>query len=236
MGGFERSTMDLITNQNNPTGTVTFLNLSKSAGRLLLSIVLVGMLTITLGCSGEDLSHGYTRRGELIYYKGKRIDKEGAHDLAEFVAAAQRKLALASNVDAASFEALSYDYSKDKNKVYYKWISGPRFWVVEIPGADPGTFEVLGLALAKDKNHVWKEDRKVERADPRTIQPFTDRVWKDAKHVWFSGNVVKGADAATFEAMGDGYHYRDATRVYWIFNVVKVKEGADPTTFKINEE
>lgn len=216
------------------TQTASFLELIKSYANILRFVIPVCILSTTVGCMGEDLGHGYSRKGEFIYHKSKRIDKEGAHDLDEFAVAARRKLTLANNVDAASFEALSVDYSKDQKKVYYKWISGARFWIVEVPGADPATFEVLGLALAKDKNHVWKEDRKVEGADPKTTKVLTDRVWKDAKHVYFYGNVIKGADAATFEALDDDYHYRDANRVYWIFNVVKVVEGADPKTFKTN--
>ncbi|MGB0580932.1 MAG: DKNYY domain-containing protein [Limisphaerales bacterium] len=193
------------------------------------------LLLLLVGCShrpDEDLGHGYGRTGKFIYFNGKRIDQEGAHDLAEFAVAVRHKLTLATGVDAASFKALSKNYSRDQNKVYYRWISGPRFWVVEMPGADPETFEVLGLSLAKDKNHVWKQDSKVEGADPGTTKVMTSRVWKDDHNVWFYGNIVQGADAATFGALGDGHHYRDTNRVYWIFNVVKVVEGADPKTFK----
>lgn len=222
-------------NETHPSETRFFTGPIKSSMTLQRSILLFCALVTTMtmiGCTGEDLGHGYSRKEGFVYYKGKRIDKEGAHDLDEFAVIARRKLTLANNVDAASFKALSHDYSKDKNKVYYKWISGRQFWVVEVQGADPATFEALSLALAKDKNYIWKEDRKIEGSDPSTITVFTDRVWKDAKQVYFYGNVVKGADAATFEALGDDYHYRDADRVYWIFNVVKVVEGADPKTFK----
>ncbi len=216
--------------------TASFSGLIKFFGNLLWVTPIFIILLTAAGCTGENLGHGYSRKGEYICYKGKRIDKEGAGDLDEFAVAAGRNLTLANNVDAASFTALSPDYSKDRNKVYYRWISGPRSWVVEVPGADPATFEVLGLALAKDQNHVWKEDRKVEGADPQTTRILTDRVWKDAQHVWFYGNVIQGADPATFESLGDDYHYRDANRVYWIFNVVKVVEGADPKTFKVGGE
>ena len=212
----------------------------KSLENLVLSSLLLSMLLTMAGCDGEGeseiLGHGYKRKGGFIFHKGKRIDKEAAHDLDKFALIARQKLILAKNVDAASFKPLSPDYCIDKNKVYYKWISGHRFWMVEIQKADPESFEVLGLALAKDKNHVWKEDRMVEGADPQTTQILTDRVWKDAQYVWFYGNVVKDADAATFESLGDDYHYRDASCVYWIFNVAKVVEGADPNTFKIKRK
>jgi hypothetical protein len=201
----------------------------------MMTLIFLPILVFCISCSGDqELGHGYTREGEFIYFEGKRIDREGAHDLDEFAVIVGHELTLANEVDAATFQGLSEDYSKDENKVYYKWISGPRFWVVEIPGADPATFEPLGLALARDKNHVWRADTVVGGADARTARSIeAGRVWLDANHVWVNRKIVEGADPATFEAMGDGYHYRDAKRVYWIFNQVRVVEGADPKTFTV---
>ena len=68
----------------------------------------------------EDLGHGYARQGRSILFSGKRIDQEGAHDIERFAKAAGKKLTLCNNVDAASFQPLSEEYSKDINKVYYK--------------------------------------------------------------------------------------------------------------------
>jgi hypothetical protein len=62
------------------------------------------------------------------------------------------KLSQCADVDAASFKALSEEYTKDKNKVYYKWISSGRFWVVELPLADAKSFEVIGSNLAKTRS------------------------------------------------------------------------------------
>jgi len=201
-------------------------------------VALLCLLASPMGCSAaEDLGHGYTRKGEHIFYAGKRIDQEVPHDLDFLKSFLKRELTIPKAVDAVSFEALSKDYSKDQSKVYYRWIRGAKFWVVEIADADPATFEVLGTALAKDKDHVWKKDLKVAGADARTTQVLATngRVWKDQNHVWFSGNIIRDADATTFEALGDGFHYRDAKQVYWIFNVVKVVEGADPKTFKLKK-
>ena len=77
----------------------------------------------------ENLGQGYSRQGEFILFDGKRIDREGAHDIDRFAKAVGRKLTLCSDVDAASFDVLSAEYTKDKNKVYYKWISPGPFWV-----------------------------------------------------------------------------------------------------------
>lgn len=203
-------------------------------------LLLFCLLTISLisGC-GENLGEGYSRKGEFIYYKGKRIDKSGANDISEFAVIARRKLTLCSNVDAASFEVLSQDYTKDKNKVYYKWISGSRFWVVEVPGADSETFEVLGLSLARDKNHVYIEEAIVQGADSNRVKSiFGSRIWLDTHNVWNDRRKIEEADPETFERIGKsefGY-YRDSKRVYSYFGRLKVVEGADPKTFKSSNE
>ena len=201
--------------------------------------VFLALLIFASGCTSqtarEQVGHGYSREGHFIFYGDRRIDTEIPKDLDFLRSFLGRELTIARDIDAASFEALSNKYSKDKFNVYYRWIRGTKFWVVEIPGADPSTFKALGLSLAVDGQHVWMQDRKVAGADARTTQVLdtNGRVWKDQKHVWFYGNIIRGADTTTFEAMGDGFHYRDDKRVYWIFNVVKVVEGADPKTFKL---
>jgi hypothetical protein len=58
-----------------------------------------------------------------------RIDQAGPETLDGFQRTLGRWLVLANDVDAASFVALSPEYSKDKNTVYHKWISPGRFWV-----------------------------------------------------------------------------------------------------------
>ena len=200
----------------------------------------LALILLDSGCNsrtvGEPLGHGYSREGQFICYDGKRVNMEVPKDLDFLKSFLGRELTIAKDVDAASFEALSSKYSKDQFKVYYRWTRGTKFWVVEIPGADPLTFKVLGLSLGMDNQNVWKQDRKVAGADARTTQVLdtNGRVWKDQNHVWFSGNIIQDADTTTFEALGDGFHYRDSQRVYWIFNVVQVVEGADPKTFKLN--
>ncbi|SHF91238.1 DKNYY domain-containing protein [Dysgonomonas macrotermitis] len=52
-----------------------------------------------------------------------------------------------NNVDAVSFEIVSFPYCKDKNQVYYKNIP--------IYGSDPKTFAILDDRYAKDKKHVY---------------------------------------------------------------------------------
>ena len=82
--------------------------------------LLLGVVFLTGLCTAEDLGKGYSRKGEFIFFEGKRIDQEGAHDIHKFSRAVGRKLTLCSEVDAASFEVLSEEYTRDKNKVFYK--------------------------------------------------------------------------------------------------------------------
>lgn len=177
----------------------------------------------------EDLGHGYSRKGDHVYFKGQRIDQAGREDIDKFAKVVGRPLTLCKDVDAASFVALSEEYTKDKNKVYYKWISPGRFWVVELSDADPTTFGVLDFNLAKDSKRVWKFDRVIDAADPATVTVVHPRwVWKDRNRVYYQGVVIADADPATFRHLGQGF-YRDAKRVYWCTDPLP---GADPESFK----
>jgi hypothetical protein len=178
---------------------------------------------------GEDLGHGYSRKGENIYFQGHRIDQAGRDDIDKFAKVVGHPLTLCKDVDAASFVALSGEYTKDKNKVYYKWISPGRFWVVELADADPTTFAVLDFNLAKDGKRVWKLDKVIVGADPTTatvVRPHW--VWKDRNRVYYQGVVIADADPATFRHLAQGF-YRDANRAYWCNDPLP---GADLETFK----
>jgi hypothetical protein len=178
---------------------------------------------------GEVVGHGYTRKGEFIYFDGQRIDRAGKEDLDEFAKFTGLNLTLCSNVDAASFKALSEEYSKDKHKVYYKWISPGRFWVVELPKADVKSFEVVGFNFAKDSKNVWWYGSILPDVDPATVEVVNDGfVWKDAKSVWYQHEKITNADVKSFRHIEQAF-YCDASRVYWSSTPL---EGADPKTFR----
>jgi serine/threonine protein kinase len=178
---------------------------------------------------GDVLGHGYTRVGEFIYFDGQRIDQAGKRDIDEFAQFIGQDLTLCSDVDASSFKALSEEYTKDKNKAYYKWISPGRFWVVELPKADVKSFEVIGFNLARDSNHVWWYGSILSEIDAATVEVVEDGfVWKDAKGVWYQDERIEGADAKTFRHLDQAF-YRDAKRVYWSSTPL---DGADPDTFR----
>ncbi len=177
----------------------------------------------------EDLGHGYSRDGDVIFFEGKRIDQEGVDDIQRFASAVGHKLTLCSKVDAASFEVLNEQYSKDKNKVYYKWVSPGRFWVVELPAADVASFKVINFAHAVDANAIWYLDLPIEGSNPSTVQLIADRIVKDAKSVYVSGQPQPHLDAETFQSVGSAY-YSDTNGVYWGDKPI---DGADAATFEV---
>ena len=177
----------------------------------------------------EVLGHGYSRQGDFIYFDKQRIDQAGKEDFDRFSKSAGLELSQCADVDAASFKALSEEYTKDKNKVYYKWISSGRFWVVDLPLADAKSFEVISSNLAKDTKQVWWYGEPLPGVDPKTVELVNAGfVWKDAKSVWYQRTEIPGADAKTFRHLDQAF-YRDANRVYWSTTPL---DGADLDTFR----
>ncbi len=177
----------------------------------------------------EVLGHGYSRQGDFIYFDKQRIDQAGRIDFDRFAKLANFKLSQCANIDAATFKALSGEYTKDENKVYYKWTSSGRFWVVELPMADAKSFEVIGVNLARDSKNVWWHGELLQGVDPKTIELVNAGfVWKDAKSVWYQREKISGADAKTFRHLEQAF-YRDANRVYWSMTPL---DGADLDRFR----
>jgi hypothetical protein len=185
----------------------------------------------------EELGFGYVRRGAKIHFEGggrtgadsTRIDEPSRENIAGFGHALGRPIRVCSSLDAASFEPLSVEYSRDKNHVYYKWISPGRFLVVELPEADVASFKPLNLAHAIDKNAIWYLDEPIPDSDPVTAELIGNRMVKDSKRVYFAGEPQPQLDAETFRSVGSAY-YIDANGVYWGVDRVA---GADPATFRV---
>ena len=179
--------------------------------------------------TAEVLGHGYSRQGDFIYFEQQRIDQAGRDDFERFAKFSNLKLKQCADIDATSFKALSEEYTKDKNKVYYKWINSGRFWVVELPLADAKSFEVVSSKLAKDAKQVWWYGEPLAEVDPKTVELVNAGfVWKDAKNVWYQRNKISGADAKTFRHLDQAF-YRDANRVYWSSTPL---DGVDLDTFR----
>jgi hypothetical protein len=175
------------------------------------------------------LGHGYERRGDFIYFNDERIDQAGRADLHRFEQRLGRRVQPANDIDVASFEVLSEQYTKDEFAVYYKWISPGWYCIVEIVGADPATFEALDLDLARDARHVFRADEIFPAADPATAEVVTPNfVWRDRNTVYYNHIPMENADPKTFRHLDQAF-YRDEDDVYWGFTRLI---GADPDTFR----
>ena len=196
---------------------------------IAFAAVLLTLVYFGYDAPRTSVGNGYARDERYVFFKGERIDQAGQHDIEKFARAVGHPLTLCKDVDAPSFVSMSEEYSKDKNKVYFKWISPGRFWVVELAGADPATFAVLDSGLAKDAKTVWKADRIIGGADPATATVINPHwTWKDRNRVYYQGSVITGADPATFKHIGQGF-YRDAKQVWWCTDPLP---GADPDSFR----
>lgn len=198
-------------------------------------IPLILFFGLVLGICGKEpvipLEHGYATQGPHVLFGGKRIDEHGAGDFRRFRRQLrQPALNMAKHPDAETFKALSPEYTKDANMVYYKWISPGRWWVVEIPAADPATFQVVGFNLGKDKDSVWWFGQEQHGPDPATLELVNDGfVWKDDVGVWYQHEMVAGAHAPSFRHVG-GPYYADTNHVYWGQERIA---GADIPSFKL---
>jgi hypothetical protein len=188
-----------------------------------------------------DLGHGYVRRDGAIHFIGggttgtgadaTRIDMPSPMLLKKVVDSQFGSFKTTEGLDVASFEALSEEYTRDKDRVYHKVISPGVFLVIVLPEADPASFEVLASNLARDRKHVWYYERSQPGADPSTLEVVNERfaVFKDKDSVHYQSERIAGADPASFRHLGSGY-YRDKNRVYWGPEPVP---DTDPATFKV---
>ena len=188
-----------------------------------------------------DLGHGYVRRDGAIHFIARgitgtganatRIDMPSPELLKKVVDSQFGPFKTAEGLDVATFEALSEDYTRDKNRVYYKVVSNGDFIVILLPEAHPASFEALTFDLARDRNHVWYRDRIQKGADPATFKLINEdfAVFLDKDSVHYQNEIIAGADPASFKHLASGY-YADRNRIYWSSTPIP---DADPATFKV---
>lgn len=187
-----------------------------------------------------DLGHGYVRRDGAIHFIGggitgagadtTRIDTPSPKLLRKVVRSQYGPFKTAEGLDVASFEALSEEYTRDKNRVYFKVVSPGEFLVIVLPEADPATFELLARNAVRDKNHVWYSDNLLRGVDPSTVELIGNGpVFKDKDSVHYQSDRMAGADPASFRHLGSGY-YQDKNHVYWCIDPIP---DADPTSFRV---
>ena len=68
------------------------------------SIFLFCFAFLAAECTAEDLGKGYSRKGGFVFFEGKRIDQEGAHDIKKISPSAISFLVSHSQNACASFQ------------------------------------------------------------------------------------------------------------------------------------
>lgn len=109
------------------------------------------------------------------------------------------------DVDVQSFEALPYDYGRDKNFVYYDGRV--------IDGADPATFTVLGYLMAKDARAVYVYDRAEPLLDPTRVQFLGNYYTQQGSEIHYKGRPTE-IDTTTFELIPHNLGARDKNGMY----------------------
>jgi hypothetical protein len=187
-----------------------------------------------------DLGHGYVRRDGAIHFIGggitgtganaTRIDTPSPRLLRKVVMSKFGSFKTAEGLDVNSFEVLCEEYTRDKNRVYYKVISNDEFIVIVLPEADPASFELLGGGLSRDKKLVWYNSDIQHGVDAATVEPIEGGpVYRDKNSVFYQYTAIAGADPASFKHIGSGY-YADRKRVYWCTDPIP---GTDPANFEV---
>ena len=95
--------------------------------------------------------------------------------------------------DYDSFEAVSYEYARDRIQVYYKDSI--------LREADPATFLYLGNSYAHDDKNVFFEDKVVCHYDSSSFKIFEHYYATDGKHIFFNGKVIENADITSFDVI-----------------------------------
>ena len=114
------------------------------------------------------------------------------------------------NADLKTFKDLDYNFAKDKNNIYYK--------NKKLDGIDAASFEKIVFNFIKDKNRLYKIDEDEEKNEIKLI-PINEKV-----------------NLENFEEIGGNYYKDDKNLYYFGENEFKKIEGADPNSFKYDNE
>ena len=152
------------------------------------------------------------------------------------------------NVDLKTFEALDYDFTKDKNNVYYEG--------EKVEGIDMNSIEVVNRMCIKDKNSVFYRGKKLEKISSNNFNYFDGGMSYDIILVDKNGayklmenenqkdkiKIIpldsKNIDLKTLERiespMDSSNYFKDKNGVYFLNGEKFVKiNGADIDTFEV---
>ena len=114
------------------------------------------------------------------------------------------------SADLKTFKDLDYNFAKDKNNIYYK--------NKKLDGIDAASFEKIEFNFIKDKNRLYKIDEDEEKNEIKLI-PINEKV-----------------NLENFEEIGGNYYKDDKNLYHFGENEFKKIEGADPNSFKYDNE
>jgi len=159
-----------------------------------------------------------------------------------------RKLNI-KGLDLRSFENIDGDYYKDKNNIYYDLDNN----LYKIKNPDLATFEVLNspysssIYFAKDKNNVYYQNKKINGIVADGFEQIQSNFIKDKNRLYKidedeEKNEIKlipineKVNLENFEEIGGNYYKDDKNLYYFGENEFKKIEGADPNSFKYDNE
>ena len=177
-------------------------------------------------------------------------DKNGLHILlnSDDFGIKTRNLKI-SGLDLKTFKKLENGYYKDKNNVYYDLDNN----LYTIKNADLATFEVLNspysssIYFAKDKNNVYYQNKKINGIVADGFEQIQSNFIKDKNRLYKidedeEKNEIKlipineKVNLENFEEIGGNYYKDDKNLYYFGENEFKKIEGADPNSFKYDNE
>ena len=152
-------------------------------------------------------------------------------------------------LDLKTFEHIDDYYYKDKNNVYYDLDNN----LYTIKNADLATFEVLNspysssIYFAKDKNNVYYQNKKINGIVADGFEQIQSNFIKDKNRLYKidedeEKNEIKlipineKVNLENFEEIGGNYYKDDKNLYYFGENEFKKIEGADPNSFKYDNE
>ena len=154
-----------------------------------------------------------------------------------------------SGLDLKTFKKLENGYYKDKNNIYYDLDNN----LYKIKNADLATFEVLNspysssIYFAKDKNNVYYQNKKINGIVADGFEQIQSNFIKDKNRLYKidedeEKNEIKlipineKVNLENFEEIGGNYYKDDKNLYYFGENEFKKIEGADPNSFKYDNE
>lgn len=190
----------------------------------------------------EKISSNIVKDKNGLYFL-ENIEKENKN-----IEIKTRKINI-EGLDLKTFEHIDDYYYKDKNNIYYDLDNN----LYTIKNADLATFEVLNspysssIYFAKDKNNVYYQNKKINGIVADGFEQIQSNFIKDKNRLYKidedeEKNEIKlipineKVNLENFEEIGGNYYKDDKNLYYFGENEFKKIEGADPNSFKYDNE